>query len=173
MNGLTIPTVLALAFILGCAARPNKLVGTAGTLADLRNVRPDVQDVKVEQGLDQAMLQYRRFLEDAPVNAMTPEAMRRLADLQLEKQFGIRTGNVKPREMPAPQPARVLAGAPGGTPDPSAALRESDQDFERRTTAEAGIVAGSNADASPADAVRGDPNGPLEAIALYERVSGL
>jgi len=170
MNGLTIPTVLALAFILGCAARPNKLGGTAGTLADLRNVRPDVQDVKVEQGLDQAMLQYRRFLEDAPVNAMTPEAMRRLADLQLEKQFGIRTGNVKPREMPAPQPARVLAGAPGGTPDPSAALRESDQDFERRTTAEAGIVAGSNADASPADAVRGDPNGPLEAIALYDRL---
>ena len=170
MNGLTIPTVLALAFMVGCAARPNKLGGTAGTLADLRNVRPDVQDVKIEQGLDQAMLQYRRFLEDAPVNAMTPEAMRRLADLQLEKQFGIRTGNVKPREMPAPQPARVLAGAPGGTPDPSAALRESDQDFERRTTAEAGIVAGSNADASLADAVRGDPNGPLEAIALYDRL---
>ncbi|TMC98346.1 MAG: tetratricopeptide repeat protein, partial [Chloroflexi bacterium] len=170
MNGLTIPTVLALAFMVGCAARPNKLGGTAGTLAELRNVRPDVQDVKVEQGLDQAMLQYRRFLEDAPVNAMTPEAMRRLADLQLEKQFGIRTRNVKPREMPAPQPARVLAGAAGGTPNPSAALRESDQDFERRTTAEAGIVAGSNADASPADAVRGDPKGPLEAIALYDRL---
>ena len=170
MNGLTIPTVLALTFILGCAARPNKLGGTAGTLADLRNVRPDVQDVKVEQGLDQAMLQYRRFLEDAPVNAMTPEAMRRLADLQLEKQFGIRTGNVKPREMPAPQPARVLAGAPGGAPNSSAASQESDQDFERRTTAEAGIVGGSNADTSPADAVRGDPNGPLEAIALYDRL---
>src|SRR5437870_6084519 len=170
MNGLTIPTVLALAFMVGCAARPNKLGGTAGTLAELRNVRPDVQDVKIEQGLDQAMLQYRRFLEDAPVNAMTPEAMRRLADLQLEKQFGIRTGNVKPREMSAPQPARVLAGAPGGTPNSSAASRESDQDFERRTTAEAGILAGSNAEASPADAVRGDPNGPLEAIALYDRL---
>ena len=31
-------------------------------------------------------------------------------------------------------------------------------------------MAGSNADASPADAVRGDPNGPLEAIALYDRL---
>src|SRR6266571_2731576 len=172
MNGLTIPTVLALAFMVGCAARPNKLGGTAGTLAELRNVRPDVQDVKIEQGLDQAMLQYRRFLKDAPENAMTPEAMRRLADLQLEKQFGIRTGNVKPREMSAPQPARVLAGAPGGTPNSSAVSRESDQDFERRTTAEAGILAGSNAGASPADAVRAgaDPNGPLEAIALYNRL---
>src|SRR5215472_5969563 len=157
MNRRITPTVLALAFMVGCAPPPKKTVATVGTLAELRKIRPDVQEMKVEQGLDQAMLQYRRFLEDAPENAMTPEAMRRLADLQLEKQFGIHTGNVKPREMPAPQPARVLAGAPGGTPNPSAALRESDQDFERRTTAEAGIVAGSNADASPVDAVRGDP----------------
>src|SRR5215471_6193697 len=126
MNRRTIPALLALASITGCAARPNTKVVTAGTLAELRSVRPDVQEVKVEQGLDQAMLQYRRFLEDAPENAMTPEAMRRLADLQLEKQFGIRTGNVKPREMSAPQPAQTLAGAPGGTPNPSVALRESD-----------------------------------------------
>src|SRR6266581_6893963 len=176
MNRRTIPTVLALAFMAGCAPHVNnKTVATAGTLAELRNVRPDVQEVKVEQGLDQAMLQYRRFLEDAPENAMTPEAMRRLADLQLEKQFGIRTGAVKPRKMAAPEPAQVLAGSQAGSRNlaaaaASAGLQESDQDFERRTTAEAGILAGSNAEASPADAVRGDPNGPLEAIALYDRL---
>src|SRR3989475_11409968 len=150
MNRRTIPTVLALAFMAGCAPRANKTVTTVGTLAELRNVRPDVQEVKVEQGLDQAMLQYRRFLEDAPENAMTPEAMRRLADLQLEKQFGIRTGAVKPREMAATEPAQVLAGSQAGSPNPAAAaasagLQESDQDFERRTTADAGIVAGSSA----------------------------
>src|SRR5439155_67399 len=149
----------------------------AGTLAELRNVRPDLQEVKVEQGLDQAMQQYRRFLEEAPETAMTPEAMRRLADLQLEKQFGIRTGNAKPREMAAPKPDPILAGSRTGSPNPAAAaasvsLRESDQDFERRTTAEAGILAGSNAGASPADTVRAgaDAEGPLEAIALYNRL---
>src|SRR5215831_9344003 len=99
MNRRIIPAMLALAFMAGCAARTNTKVVTAGTLAELRNVRPDLQEVKVEPGLDQAVLQYRRFLEDAPENTMTPEAMRRLADLQLEKQFG-RTGDVKPREMP-------------------------------------------------------------------------
>src|SRR5579864_7796046 len=125
MRLLAIPMVIAPVLIAGCAARPNKPMGTTGTLADLRKIRPDVQDVKVEQGLDQAMLQYRRFLEDAPENAMTPEAMRRLADLQLEKQFGIRTGAVRPRGMPAPQPAQALAGAPSGTPNPPAALQES------------------------------------------------
>ena len=106
---------------------------------------------------------------------MTPEAMRRLADLQIEKQFGIHTGNAKPREMAAPKPAPVLAGSGAGSPPAavaaSAMSHESDQDFERRTTAEAGILPGSNADASSAEARAGaDPEGPLEAIALYNRL---
>src|SRR5207247_10499441 len=111
MRHLAIPIVIAPGFMVGCAARPIKPVGTPGTLAELRNVRPDLQEVKVEQGLDQAMQQYRRFLEEAPETAMTPEAMRRLADLQLEKQFGIRTGNAKPREMAAPKTAQLHAGS--------------------------------------------------------------
>src|SRR5262244_605825 len=172
---LTILTVFALAILVGCAARAKK--NTPGTLADLHNVAPDVKDVTVENGLDQALEQYRKIVEETPKTAMTPEAMRRLADLQIEKQFGIRTGNAKPREMAAPKPARVLAGSKTGTPNPAAAAtgapsHESDQDFERRTTAEAGILAGSNTSASPADAVRAgaDPEGPLEAIALYNRL---
>src|SRR5262245_63467861 len=103
MRRFTIPTIFALSFMTGCAARPNKPVAPTGTLAALRTVKPDVQEVKVEQGLEQAMQNYRRFLDETPETAMTPEAMRRLADLQLEKQFGINMGN-KPREMAAPQP---------------------------------------------------------------------
>jgi tetratricopeptide (TPR) repeat protein len=177
MRRLTIPAVLSLAFMFGCAARANKTVGTTGTLAELRDVRPDVQEVKVEQGLDQAMHHYRRFLEDTQETTLTPEAMRRLADLQLEKQFGIRAGNPRPLEMAAPQAAQALAGAPAGSPNPAATaagtvFRESDQDFERRTTAEGGILVDGNASALPADAVGAgaDPEGPLEAITLYERL---
>jgi tetratricopeptide (TPR) repeat protein len=177
MSRCAIPLAIAPVFMVACAARPMKQVGTAGTLAELRSVRPDVQEVKIEQGLDQAMQQYRRFLEEAPETAMTPEAMRRLADLQIEKQFGIRTGNTKPREMAAPKPAQVLAGSRAGSPNPVAAatiasLHESDQDFERRTTADAGILAGTNASTSSVDAVPAatDPEGPLEAITLYNRL---
>src|SRR5215469_5040719 len=177
MSRLAIPMVVAPVFMVGCAARPSKPLGTAGTLAALQNVRPDVQEAKVEQGLDQAMQQYRRFLEETPETAMTPEAMRRLADLQIEKQFGIHTGNAKPREMAAPEPARVLADSRAGSPNPAAAaasagLRESDQDFERRTTAPTGILAGSYAGVSSANAVPAgaNPDGPLEAIALYNRL---
>src|ERR1700693_5585505 len=114
MRRLAIPIVIAPVFMVGCAARPIKPVGTGGTLGTLRDVRPELQGVTVEQGLDQAMQQYRRFLEQSPETAMTPEAMRRLADLQLEKQFGIRAGDAKPREMATPKLAQVLAGPTGG-----------------------------------------------------------
>src|SRR6516225_1361416 len=107
MRRLAIPMAIAPVLLSGCAARVTATNKTAGTLAELRSVRPDEQEVKVEQGLDQAMQQYRRFLEETPETAMTPEAMRRLADLQIEKQFGIRTGNAKPRKLAAPEPARV------------------------------------------------------------------
>src|SRR5260370_41665030 len=138
MRRLAIPILTAPVFMVGCAARPIKPVGTVGTLATLRNVRPDVQDVKVEQGLDQAMQHYRRFLEEAPETAMTPEAMRRLADLQLENQFGIRAGNAKPREMAAPNPPPILPGSRAGSPHPPAAaapasFRGAHQHFARPT----------------------------------------
>ncbi len=174
MRRLILPILLAPALLAGCAAHH---MAAQGTLADLRKVRPDLQEVTVEQGLDQAMQGYRRFLEETPQTAMTPEAMRRLADLQIEKQFGIRAGEDKPRPLAAPLLAEGPTGAQADGFHPAAAVtdagpRESDQDFERRATAESGTLAGGNAGPSPAGAVRVDmdPTGPLEAIALYERL---
>jgi tetratricopeptide (TPR) repeat protein len=163
MRRLAVFTLMAQAFLAGCATRP----GT-GTLATLRNVRPDLQEAKVEHGLDQAMLGYRRFLEQTPETQMTPEAMRRLADLQIEKQFGIRAGDGKPKGMAAPQPAPAVLGATADPSRPAAAIagagiRESDQDFEARTTAEDGMQDGG---AHPVS----DPTAALEAIALYDKL---
>ena len=101
---LTLAVALVPALFAGCAETPER-----DTLADLRKAKPDLQDVKVEQGLDMAMAGYRRFLEETPRSAMTPEAMRRLADLQIEKQFGLRAGDGKPREMAAPERVAVEA----------------------------------------------------------------
>jgi tetratricopeptide (TPR) repeat protein len=172
MRSLTFAMVLAATLVAGCAVHPDK-----GTLAELRSVRPDVQEAKVEQGLDQAMISYRRFLEETPETAMTPEAMRRLADLQIEKQFGLRAGDGKPREMAAPEPAQESAGRQAGSFSPAATAAdagptESEQDFERRTTAQSEIPPSGDREASLPDALRGepDPAGPLEAIALYDRL---
>src|SRR5215468_6339806 len=148
---LTIPILLAPALFVGCTAHHKPM---RATLADLNNMRPDVQEVKVDQGLDQAMQGYRRFLEQTPETSMTPEAMRRLADLEIEKQFGIHTGDGKPREMAAPQAAHAPASAPASTPNPAAVadtdLAESDQEFERRTTAASPILKSVDPGALPA-----------------------
>src|SRR5690349_11767961 len=73
-----------------------------GTLASLRQVKPDTKEVAVDQGLDRAVQSYRDFLQQAPDSKQAPEAMRRLADLSIEKQFGIH-GDGKLVEMPASQ----------------------------------------------------------------------
>src|SRR5256884_111224 len=63
----------------------------------------------VDQGLDRAVQSYRDFLQQAPDSTLAPEAMRRLADLKIEKEFGIH-GDGKPVGLPA-----------SGIPPPNAA----------------------------------------------------
>ena len=94
------------ALVGACAGNPDR-----HTLAELHDVEPDVTEVQVESSLDQAMLGYRKFLEEAPESTLTPEAMRRLADLKLEKEYGILgdggSWSFRPRRRP---PCRPTAG---------------------------------------------------------------
>src|SRR4029077_13294731 len=83
--GARLTAIVTAALVLAaCADHPDK-----HTLASLHRVPADTTEVKVEEGLDKAMQSYRRFLDETPEGAMTPEAMRRLADLKLEKEYGI------------------------------------------------------------------------------------
>src|SRR5260370_38005857 len=75
-------------------------VDQAGTLASLHQVRADTKEVPVDQGLDQAVQSYRDFLKEAPDSKLAPEAMRRLADLKIEKELGI-PGDGKVLDLPA------------------------------------------------------------------------
>jgi len=93
---LPVATIALLA--AGCASNP-----PGRTLGGLHDVEPDTRDIQVEQGLEKAMDAYRRFLDETPDSELTPEAMRRLADLQIESEFGLRGGDGKPREMEAPE----------------------------------------------------------------------
>src|SRR5215471_1422442 len=120
-----IPIVLASAFLGGCAAHHKP--PAQGTLADLHNVPPDVKEAETKESVDQAMQHYRKFLEESPETPMTPEAIRRLADLQLEKQYGIHTGDGKLRPMPAPESAKAPASTPTRAPN-KAGRGESDQE---------------------------------------------
>ena len=109
------PAVLALplAVLAACAHQ----VDRGGTLASLDQVRPDTKEVPVDQGLDRAVQSYRDFLQQAPQSNLAPEAMRRLADLNIEKEFGIH-GDGQLVELPASQDTTqptAIAAAPGAT----------------------------------------------------------
>jgi tetratricopeptide (TPR) repeat protein len=98
--------------VAACVHHPDR----SGTLATLHQVQPDTKEVAVNQGLDQAVRSYGDFLEQAPDSALAPEAMRRLADLKIEKEFGIQADG-KLVELPASQgvtPARSVTPATSG-----------------------------------------------------------
>jgi tetratricopeptide (TPR) repeat protein len=170
-----IPIVVVSAFLGGCTAHHKP--PTQGTLADLQKVAPDVKDAETKQSVEQAMEHYRKFLDESPETPMTPEAIRRLADLELEKEYGIHTGQGKPKPMPAPESAKAPKSKPDQKPNSAATTAragrgESDQEFERRTTAEGRIPASSDSGASSTEVPGADaaPKGPLEAIALYKKL---
>ncbi|HET7924168.1 MAG TPA: tetratricopeptide repeat protein, partial [Rhodanobacteraceae bacterium] len=156
-----------------CATAPS-----TGTLGELNNVQADVAEVEVADSLDLALQSYRRYLDETSTSAMTPEAMRRLADLQLEREFGI-AGGEKPTgryvEMAAPDagaaPSEIgsAAAAPPTTIADAVAAAESDEEFERRTTGEAEFEPAVAFDL-PTGTESAAQSGPLEAIKIYERL---
>jgi len=170
MRGVRTTLLPAAALLVACAGNPDR-----HTLAELHDVEPDVTEVQVSNSLDQAMVAYRNFLEEAPESALTPEAMRRLADLKLEKKYGI-LGDGEIVELPAPRATAAQADAlPGSSARPRAAgiaeHTESLQEFERRASGEAGVApsdGGLALELPGGDAAATD--GPLEAIDLYDRI---
>src|SRR5262249_31382079 len=86
--------------------------GDGRTLAALDKAKPDLAEVRVENSLDQAMVGYQKYLDEAPESSLTPEAMRRLADLKLEKEYGplgASSPSTHSSDPGAPEPKQAIA----------------------------------------------------------------
>jgi tetratricopeptide (TPR) repeat protein len=149
--------------LLACATPGEQ----AGTLSQLDSVPADVEDIHVADSLERAADSYRRYLEETTESARTPEAMRRLADLQIEQAYGV-MGTDDIKEMAAPAAAtktqKIVAEQTdsGSSPD-----RESDEEFEARASQREVLLAPSS-DADPLLPDEGTvPTGPREAIKTY------
>ncbi len=147
------------------------------TLADLRHVDAEIEEVALDNSLEMAAQSYQRFLEATPESRMTPEAMRRFADLQLEKEYGF-IGGDSMRELPAPESAFnaggggnvALATGIGGVNESEQA--ESDKDFEQRATGRHEVIPDATRDEVqlPDGAETLAKTGPLEAIKTYKKL---
>jgi TolA-binding protein len=165
-TALLLVPILALA----CAWNPDR-----HTLAQLRGVEPDLTEVRVENSLDQAMAAYRSFLEKTPESSLTPEAMRRLADLKLEKQYGILSHGVL-IDLPEPEKTAAAGKAQVAKSERPRAARsadpsESEDDFERRAAdAQEFVATDEDADLELPGGEELAWAGPLEAIELYDQI---
>jgi tetratricopeptide (TPR) repeat protein len=165
-------SVLALPLLLiACQS-----VGGKDTIAKLRNRHIEIKEEKIEGGLEKAMEGYQRFLEETPESALKPEAIRRLADLKVEREYGHVAGGGKPSDRAAPKmsapahvPQPVLApSTEASAPAPSG--KESVADFEKRaaqSTAQGKAVAADGLVEGADDLKR---VGALEAIELYKKL---
>jgi tetratricopeptide (TPR) repeat protein len=162
------------AFVLvmtGCQSDPNR-----ATLAQLEGMEPDLREVTVDESLMKAMQGYREFLEETPGHAMAPEAMRRLADLQLEKEFGVIGRGTDALPAPAAaagQPVSVRPSPASRADDASlgAGDEESDAEFEARAAVRIDTPAGDAIDPTGLpDDLTVDVAGPRQAIDTYQRI---
>ena len=145
MNWIRLSILTLLLIFSACQS-----IGDKDTIAGLRHVQIEIKEEKIEGGLDKAMLGYQRFLEETPQSELTPEAIRRLADLKIEKEYGTFTEGTETADqvsaavLPAPKPAKALfKHSPAKREIPSregervpapAPTLESETDFERRAT---------------------------------------
>ncbi len=156
--------------LVGCSSGFNR----SGTISQIRNQKVDLSEVEIEGGIDQAMASYEQFLRDpGNVSALTPEAIRRLADLKVEKEYGlVGQQSAVGGSLASPEPAGIAVKMVEQTAQPELpGETESDTEFEQRTTRARQVAA------SPTPDLSADPSlddleraGPLEAIALYQRL---
>lgn len=181
--------------LVSCGTSSNK-----GSIGQLRNTKVDLTDTQIEGGFEKAMQSYQKFLEQTPESAMTPEALRRLADLKIQKEYGTLEGATKsekkaalsdakkidrpesfevPKIPAAPVTELVAETSPlvvakgGKKKKGKGQAKESGQNFEKRATQTVPIKSkvAAGAIVTP-DGAAADLQsaGTLEAIALYKKL---
>ncbi|MDX2479501.1 MAG: tetratricopeptide repeat protein [Desulfuromusa sp.] len=171
MNRLQLIICALTIFLTACSSVDNR-----GTIAQLRDKKIEISEAEITGGLEKAMVGYQRFLEETQGSAMTPEAIRRLADLKVEKEYGLindgQLENERPHTLtapaPSPRPEVVLSqlqpsSAPGET--------ETEDEFEQRATLGQPVPIMSQMHSEKDQAIDDlEKAGPLEAIVLYQKL---
>jgi TolA-binding protein len=96
--------VVALLVLHGC-----DVLNKQDTIADLNKVQLEIKEEYVAGSLDKAMESYQKFLEETPEGALTPEAIRRLADLKIEKEYGVQEAPPPGAKKPAAEISQMEA----------------------------------------------------------------
>ncbi|MCK4834060.1 MAG: tetratricopeptide repeat protein, partial [Gammaproteobacteria bacterium] len=125
LNNLSPLALLAAYFMLSSCATTS----TEGTLASLSDVEFVVKPEKIDGSLEKAMESYEKFLKETPETEMTPEALRRLADLKIQKEYEAEDGiQVQRLDEPVEEAAGELPDAKDMAPVADSASQATDID---------------------------------------------
>ena len=103
----------------GCAT-----YNTEGTLGSLNSVNIEIKEEVIVGSLEKALESYQRYLEETPESAMTPEAIRRLADLKIEKEYSASAGDDSSPVIDASEQAAMAPSAAASLSSDSAVSAE-------------------------------------------------
>ena len=172
MNFRRILVLLLAVNLLSCASTSNQ-----GTIASLDAVELELKDTEISDGLEKAMASYQQFLEKTPEFDLTPEALRRLADLKIQKEYGVVVDDddIGKPEIKTIEKSDIdkLSSDSGSSKVAAANIgsKESEKDFEKRAASSEKLESTEKRSAvalPPGEAGADLENaGAKEAIALY------
>ena len=188
MSGSTIRnisiSVLFASILSACAVSSDKQ-----TLASLEDVEPELKEAEIAGSLDKAMESYQKFLQETPETGMTPEALRRLADLKLEKEYSAKVSDEEATDVSLTETQTKTAGSSAkvdtklsaetavkpediqSMKDSIASVSESQKAFEKRASAKTDIKTSPEKPVVATDAAVAEDlqsAGAKEAIELYK-----
>ncbi|HEB82990.1 MAG TPA: tetratricopeptide repeat protein [Gammaproteobacteria bacterium] len=105
----SLSTLTAMLLLSACATTSNE-----GTLAGLKDVEFKLKKEKVDGSLEKAMAGYEKFLKETPETEMTPEALRRLADLKIQKEYDREVEEEEKRQAEAEAKAKAAQAGVSG-----------------------------------------------------------
>ena len=134
--------------LASCATTDNE-----GTLGSLSDIKFELKQEKVDGSLEKAMASYEKFLEQTPETEMTPEALRRLADLKIQKEYEAEDiARAQEQEQQLKQAAGELPDAKAAAPIADSASQATD--IQTPDTSFVPVAAGDEKDSV---AVKGGP----------------
>lgn len=163
-----------LLLLVACAGSGS--TDSGDSIASLRGQKIVVEEEKIEDGLEKAIAGYKKFLESTTDEEMTPEALRRLADLKISAVEGAYDPNTKSITYATPGQTKVtspLTGKRSG--EENTARQESLDALEQRSEKQdAGKVTnkivGHPAGNTMQQQILQDDANSREAIAIYHRL---
>jgi len=130
MKRISLVSPLFTLLLASCASSDHK------TIAELHDIEIPVKNIKIEGGVEKAMLSYQKFLEQTPDTAITPEAIRRLADLNIEREYGVIENPEKPDLKTSTSNVPEAIQGTGSAATLTTAKLESEEKKDRQAVAE-------------------------------------